>query len=222
QVDSRRTRALTCSRRRSASTTPAARCSCTKLTPALITRSVPTTMRSVYFPIAAEITMISSSIQADKPQNLLRNTKAGCLFFSATSLKPFSFRRVSTSARVRPISAFTLSAASVSGIDAEAMSGGLTFTDFDCAGSVCGIFPVDCMEIFSRTISIPLSPVASGDHISPQFVQKNKLGDDWLGSHGRLIQLILRHRTVHHGFLDRSSNPVADRLGKATNWDEEL
>jgi len=68
--------------------------------------------------------MISSSIHADRPQNFRRNFRTGCSFCSATSLTPCSFRRTSTSAPVRPVSGFTWSAASVSGIDSEAMSGG--------------------------------------------------------------------------------------------------
>ena len=39
---------------------------------------------------------------------------------------------------------------------------------------------------------------------------------------GRIIQPKLRRHTVHHGFVDRSSNPVADKLGKEIHRDEEL
>ena len=69
QLESRRTRALTCNRRRNVSTTPAARRSCAKLNTALTTRSALTTARSEYFPSTADRTMISSSIHADRPQN---------------------------------------------------------------------------------------------------------------------------------------------------------
>ena len=86
QLESRRTRALTCNRRRSASTTPAARRSCMKLNTALITSSALTTTRSEYFPSTADSTMISSSIHAEIPQNFWRNLRTGCPFFSATSL----------------------------------------------------------------------------------------------------------------------------------------
>ena len=49
QFESRRTRALTCNRRRNVSTTPAARRSCAKLNMALTTRSALTTAKSEYF-----------------------------------------------------------------------------------------------------------------------------------------------------------------------------
>jgi hypothetical protein len=51
-----------------------------KLTIALTTSSVLTTARSENFCRAAERTMISSSIHADMPQNLLRNRRTGWLF----------------------------------------------------------------------------------------------------------------------------------------------
>ncbi len=77
--ESRRTRAPTCRRLLSASTTPAARCACVKLITALITRRAETTARSEYFRSTAESTMMSSSIQADTPQNSLRNLRRGML-----------------------------------------------------------------------------------------------------------------------------------------------
>ena len=115
QLDSRSTRARTCRRLRSSSTTPSARCSCVKLRTALITRSALTTARSEVFPRMAERTMISSSIHADTPQNFPRNLRAGCPFFSATSLKPCSLRRDSTSARVSPVAGSTWRAAPLTG-----------------------------------------------------------------------------------------------------------
>ena len=86
QLAFRSTLALTCNLRRNVSTTPAARCSCIKLNTALTTSSAPTTTRSEYFPSTADSTIINSSIHADSPQNLPRNMRTGCPFFSATAL----------------------------------------------------------------------------------------------------------------------------------------
>ena len=145
QPESRRTRALTCNRRRSVSTTPAARCSCIKLNTALTTSIGPTTARSEYLRSTADSAMISSSIHSERPQNLPRNTRTGCPFLSATSLSPHSFRRVSTSARVRPVSGSTWSAARASGTDAEAISGAFPIAGFEGAGSTPDLFGVGRM-----------------------------------------------------------------------------
>ena len=51
--------------------------------------------------------------------------RTGCPFFSTASLKPFSFRRIATPARVSPLSGLALSDSRVSEIDAEANSRGL-------------------------------------------------------------------------------------------------
>ncbi|OIQ66008.1 hypothetical protein GALL_524280 [mine drainage metagenome] len=113
-AESRSTRADTCNRLRSVSTTPAARCSCRKPSTALTINSAPTTTRSEYFPSASDSTMISSSIQAEMPQNFARNCSSGWVLVTATSLKPSALRRAVTSAPLSPASGSTPSAASAS------------------------------------------------------------------------------------------------------------
>ena len=77
QAPSRSTRALTCSFCWSVATTPAARRSWTKPSTAFTTSRALTTARSEYFPRTAERTMMISSIHAETPQNLPRNSRSG-------------------------------------------------------------------------------------------------------------------------------------------------
>ena len=88
QSQSRRTRALTCKRRRSVSTTPAARCSCAKLRTALTTRSAPTTARSEYFPSNSR----QDHDQFEHPRRQAPEFSEECEdrmpFCTATSLEP--------------------------------------------------------------------------------------------------------------------------------------
>jgi hypothetical protein len=66
---SRRTRAMTCNRLRSADTAAAARCSCRKLRIAFTTRSAKPIHRSAHLCSTKDTSAISSIIHADRPQN---------------------------------------------------------------------------------------------------------------------------------------------------------
>ena len=70
---------------------------------------------------------------------------------------------MSTSACVSPVSGFTWSAASVSGTDAEAMSGGLAFAGFEGAGSASDLFGV--VRIVTTFLCKILHPEAEEEFI---------------------------------------------------------
>ena len=105
--------------------------------------------------------MISSSIHAEMPQNFFKNLRTGWPFFSATSLQPFSLRRVSTSAPVNPVSGLTLSDASVSGTDADAISGGLVSAGMAGDRLASEFFAAICMVDTFFVIGLDQSDAAS-------------------------------------------------------------
>ena len=102
QAESRSTRAATCNLSRKASTIPEALRSCRKLITALTTSNPPMTTASTRLPSATDRMRISSSIQADTPVNLPRNSTTGLRRSGAISLKPWAARRRATSAEARP------------------------------------------------------------------------------------------------------------------------